>query len=112
MADNAQQYGFITGSKRVFADAELLRNSTLLRDTEVKVCVNGEHRETASGIEVMGSPVYSVMWLAGKLSAFGLALEAGMKIMSGSFTKQYAVAKGDSITTHFDDFGTVEAVFE
>ncbi|NYT64527.1 fumarylacetoacetate hydrolase family protein [Alcaligenaceae bacterium] len=106
MADNAQQYGFITGKPVVYDPA------VALDKTIVNVNFNHTLVETANGAEVMGNPVYSLMWLAGKLAEFGLSLDAGMKVMSGSFTKQYAVAAGDTVTSHFSDFGSVEATFE
>ncbi len=106
MADNAQQYGFITG-KPVDYDP-----TVAFDQTTVDVAFNHTLAESATGAAVMGNPVYSLMWLAGKLAEFGLTLDAGMKIMSGSFTKQYAVAAGDTVTSTYSDFGTVEATFE
>lgn len=106
MADNAQQYGFITGQPVDYDPAVALDLTT------VDVAFNHTQVQTATGAEVMGNPVYSLIWLAGKLAEFGLALEAGMKVMSGSFTKQYAVAPGDTVTSHFSGFGDVEATFE
>ena len=41
----------------------------------------------------------------------GLALEAGMKVMSGSFTRQYPIARGDRIEARFDPIGPVRAEF-
>ena len=106
MADNAQQKAFVTGAATAYD-----RNFELER-TEVEVVFNGERRALATGAEVMGNPVHSVVWLAEKLSAFGLALEPGMRIMSGSFTKQYAVARGDAVAAKFRPYGVVEARFE
>ncbi len=106
MADNAQQYGYITGKPVVYDPAIALDKTT------VDVAFNHTQVQTATGAEVMGNPVYSLIWLAGKLAEFGLSLDAGMKVMSGSFTKQYAVAPGDTVTSSFSDFGTVEATFE
>ena len=106
MADNAQNYGFITGKP---VDYNL---AVAFDQTTVDVDFNGTLVQTASGAEVMGNPAYSLIWLAGKLAEFDLTLEAGMKVMSGSFTKQFAVAAGDIVTSHFSDFGLVEATFE
>jgi 2-keto-4-pentenoate hydratase len=63
-------------------------------------------------VEVMGNPVQSLIWLAAKLDEFGLALDAGMKVMTGSFTKQYAVARGDVVCSTFTPYGPVQASFE
>lgn len=106
MADNAQQYAFITGNPIQYnADIEFNK-------TSVDVAFNNNVVETATGEEVMGNPVNSLIWLARKLAEYGLSLEAGMKVMSGSFTRQYAVAQGDTVTSRFSDFGAVEASFE
>jgi 2-keto-4-pentenoate hydratase len=59
--------------------------------------------------EVMGGPEHSVAWLANKLAEFDLFLEAGMRVMSGSFARQYNVARGDKVVAAFEPFGTVRA---
>lgn len=105
MADNAQQKAFVTGA----AIPHDSRNP--IAQSEVTVCFNGEQRAVASGAEVMGSPIHSVVWLANKLGEYGLALEAGMRVMSGSFTKQFAVARGDTVVSTFQPFGSVQASF-
>jgi 2-keto-4-pentenoate hydratase len=108
MADNAQQKGFVTGAPVALGPA----NRDFAR-SRVNVLVNGAPREEASGAEVMGGgALLSVVWLANKLAEFGRPLEAGMRIMSGSFTKQYALAKGDVIEASFEPFGHVRAQFD
>ncbi len=56
---------------------------------------------------VMGNPLAAVAWLANKLSEFGVVLQPGHVIMSGSFTKISPFAAGDTITGRFDVFGDV-----
>ena len=76
------------------------------------VSVNGALAETAPGSAVMGEgALLSVQWLANKLAEFGLAIEPGQLIMSGSFTKQYTLAAGDRIASAFTPFGDVQARF-
>jgi 2-keto-4-pentenoate hydratase len=82
-----------------------------LAAVSVEVHVNGAAVERALGREVLGTPAASAAWLANKLAEFGLALEAGMRIMSGSFTKQYPLAAGDRIEARFVPIGTVTAEF-
>lgn len=107
MADNAQQKAFVTGPKVPVTPA----NHDLARAT-VAVSVNGSLREEAPGAAVMGEgALLSVLWLANKLSEFGVSVEAGMRIMSGSFTKQYTAARGDAVEARFTPFGTVSAHF-
>lgn len=107
MADNAQQYAFVTG-----AEIELTATNRDLAAATVEVDVNGTVIDRAAGAEVMGGGGYlSVQWLANKLAEFGRALEPGMLVMSGSFTKQYPIAQGDRIESRFLPFGAVAARF-
>jgi len=108
MADNAQQKGFVTGES-----IALRPENRDLAGARVRILVNGAQREEASGAEVMGDgALLSIVWLANKLAEFGRSLEAGMLVMSGSFTKQYALARGDVIEASFEPFGSVRARFE
>ncbi len=105
LAGNAQQRAFVTGPfKALTSDMDLA-------ETEVEVFVNAESQERALGAAVLGTPVNSVVWLAGKLAAYGHGLQPGDLIMSGSFTKQYAIAKGDRVRAAFSGFGAVDIEF-
>lgn len=105
MADNAQQKAFVTGV------ATPHDSRAPLARAEVIVTFNNQQRAHATGEEVMGSPVHSVVWLANKLGEYGLALEPGMRVMSGSFTRQFAVARSDTVVSAFRPFGEVQAIF-
>jgi 2-keto-4-pentenoate hydratase len=105
MAGNAQQRAFITGEFIPFTP------DMNLATVSVSVRVNGEDKETALGGEVLGNPIHSVIWLAAKLAQFGRHLKPGDMIMSGSFTKQYDLAKGDRIAASFSDIGSAEIDF-
>ena len=63
--------------------------------------------DQAQGSNVMGDPAASLAWLANKLATRGKKLEAGMRVMSGSFTKQFPIAQGDLFEARFKPFGTV-----
>jgi 2-keto-4-pentenoate hydratase len=107
MADNAQQKAYVTG-----AAVPLTADNRDLARATVTVTVDGEITETAAGSAVMnGGGLLSVVWLANKLSEFGLALEAGMQVMSGSFTRQYRAQPGMRVRSSFDPFGAVGAEF-
>jgi 2-keto-4-pentenoate hydratase len=105
LADNAQQRFFVTGP------AGPLPPGADLAAVSVEIRVNGASVERALGREVLGTPAASAAWLANKLTEFGLALEAGMRVMSGSFTKQYTLSAGDRIEGRFEPVGTVAAAF-
>jgi 2-keto-4-pentenoate hydratase len=105
VADNALQTAFVTGEPRSLAPG------VDLGEAVVDVYVNGQHREQARGVEVLGNPAASVAWLANKLAELGRRLEAGVQIMSGSLTRCYLVEKGDHVEARFTPFGTVAARF-
>lgn len=105
MADNAQQRAFITGEVAPIGRLDLAAMT-------VEVAVNGIVQERALGAEVLGEgPIASIAWLANKLPEFGRRLEAGARVMSGSFTKQYDLKRGDSVEAKFTSLGSVTATF-
>jgi 2-keto-4-pentenoate hydratase len=96
----------------VTGEAVALDASVALAASTVEVRFGGTVRDRAGGAEVMGGPEHSIAWLANKLAEFDLALEAGMRVMSGSFTRQYKVERGDEVVAAFAPFGTVRARFD
>jgi 2-keto-4-pentenoate hydratase len=106
LTDNAQQRAFVTGP------ASPLPAGWEPAGTTVDVSINGRRVDHAVGSEETGHPLGAVAWLARKLAEFGRRIEPGHRIMSGSFTKQYPIARGDRIETHFAPFGTVRASFD
>ncbi|MGH7386448.1 MAG: 2-keto-4-pentenoate hydratase, partial [Candidatus Rokuibacteriota bacterium] len=105
LADNAQQRAYVTGAPvPVPSGFDLATVSLALR-------VNDGAPDRALGAEVLGTPAASIAWLANKLGELGLALEAGMKVMSGSFTRQYPLSRGDRIEASFVPVGPVRAAF-
>jgi 2-keto-4-pentenoate hydratase len=106
LADNAQQKAFVLGAPvPLTPDLDL---STI----GVRVFVNDVEVGAGRGDAVLGHPLRSVAWLAGKLAAYGRGLRAGDHIMTGSFTRQFPIARGDRIRSEFERVGTVEASFE
>jgi 2-keto-4-pentenoate hydratase len=105
LADNAQQRFFVTGT------AVPVPPGFDLATVALELSVNGGAPDRALGAEVLGTPAASIAWLANKLAELGLALEAGMKVMSGSFTRQYPLHRGDRIEARFTPLGPVRAEF-
>jgi 2-keto-4-pentenoate hydratase len=103
LADNAQQKAFVLGPA-IGGDA-----LPELDAVTVSVRINGAEVATADGGAVLGHPYNSVAWLAGKLAHFGEKVRAGDYIMSGSFTRQFPLARGDRIEADFAGIGTVAA---
>ncbi len=104
MADNAQQRAFVTGTACALAANDLSQ-------ARVSVYIDDVLRDQAGGAEVMGNPINSIVWLANKLADFGHAIEAGQRVISGSFTRQYRLAGPARVRSVFEPFGTVEAQF-
>ena len=69
--------------------------------------INGDLMESGSAAAVMGNPINAVAWLANKLHEFGVAMEPGDVILSGSFIKAVPFDAGDSIIALFDQLGEV-----
>jgi 2-keto-4-pentenoate hydratase len=99
LADNAQQKTVILGAPAALP-ADLV-------SIEARVTVNGVQVVTGTGDAVLGNPLNSIVWLAGKLGDYGRSLKAGEIVMTGSFTRQFPIAAGDSIETLFSGLGAV-----
>lgn len=103
--DNLQQKGIIVGTPIPLRDAPELSKVALT------VTIGKRTVDNATGDAVLGDPINSIAWLANKLAEYGRSLSAGELIMTGSFTKQHKIKKGDTITADFEGLGTVTATF-
>jgi len=106
LADNAQQKAFVLGPP---AEPDALPE---LAAVTVRVTINGAPAATGAGEAVLGHPYNAVAWLAAKLAQFGQRVRAGDYVMSGSFTRQFPLARGDRIEAAFDGIGNVSASVE
>ena len=73
--------------------------------------INGELAESGTGAAVMGNPINAVAWLARKLSEFGVTMEAGHIVLSGSFIAARAVEANDSVVADFGSLGKINLEF-
>jgi 2-keto-4-pentenoate hydratase len=88
------------GNPRRLTDLDIRRiGGTLWR--------NGEIEETGTAAAVMGNPINAVAWLANKLHEFGVTIEPGHVVLSGSFVRAVRMNPGDVIHAAFDEFGDV-----
>lgn len=101
MADNAQQKTVVLGEPVPLADKRL-------DEIVCRVEQNGKTVAEGTGAAVLGDPLNSVVWLAGKLAQFGRAIRAGDIIMTGSFVRQFPLAAGDAVRVAFAGVGNVE----
>ena len=78
-----------------------------VRRVSASLLINGDTMESGSAQAVMGNPINAVAWLANKLHEFGVSMEPGNVILSGSFIKAIPFEAGDSIVALFDQLGEV-----
>ncbi len=72
---------------------------------------NGDIVATGAAGAVLGNPANAVAWLANKVHAYGVTLEAGHVILPGSCTRAIDVVAGDTVTCDFDVLGHVSVTF-
>lgn len=106
IADDVAQWGYVTGP------ALSPYPKTLdLGQVRVEMKRNGEVLEHVLGKEVIDNQLDSIAWLANHVAEYGMALEPGQRIMSGSFTKPTPIAKGERWESTFSGVGRVAASF-
>ncbi len=105
IADNGASASIVLGGRPLRPDAEDLRWLG-----GILYC-NGEIEETGLAAGVLGHPAMGVAWLANKLGSFGLTLEAGHLILTGSFTKVIFAKKGDVLQADFGPAGHISVQF-
>ncbi|MFE4454548.1 2-keto-4-pentenoate hydratase [Streptomyces sp. NPDC056796] len=105
IADNASSAGVLLGATRVApADLDLADIGAVLYRGDEEVA----RGRTGA---VLGDPTTAVAWLARKVAAFGVRLEAGHVILPGSCTAAVDARPGDHFRAEFDGLGAVSARF-
>uniref|UniRef100_A0A7C5RU64 2-hydroxypenta-2,4-dienoate hydratase n=1 Tax=Thermomicrobium roseum TaxID=500 RepID=A0A7C5RU64_THERO len=66
-----------------------------LRTVGMVIHKNGEHVTEGIGAAALGHPARCVAWLANKLAEFGVALEPGDIVLSGSLARAVPAEQGD-----------------
>lgn len=100
VADNAS-CGLFTVNEAAALDPRKIDLSTC----GMVVTKNGKVISTGAGAAAMGSPVNCVAWLANTLGQFGITLNAGDIILSGSLVPLEPVAAGDIMTVRVGGIG-------
>jgi 2-keto-4-pentenoate hydratase len=106
IADNASSCGVALGRERVKPD------ELDLRAIDATLDINGARVAAGRSDAVLGDPARSVAWLADKVAAFGVRLQAGHVVLPGSCTRAYDVKAGDDVVATFSGLGTVHLRFE
>jgi len=105
VADNASCGVFVVGEARVSPQGLDLPN------LHVTVTKNGEPLSEGYGSAVQGSPAQAVAWLANTLGAYGVTLDAGDIILSGSLVPLAPAVAGDLFEMELHGIGRCAARF-
>lgn len=105
ISDNAANAGVVMGGRPIRPDALDLRwiSALLYR--------NGVIEESGVAAAVLNHPANGVAWLANKLAAHDVQLEAGQIILGGSFTRPVPVRKGDTFHVDYGAMGAISCRF-
>lgn len=106
IADNVSQWGYVTHTEVAPYPKDLALGQVI---AEVKT--DGHVIATLRGADVIDDQLESLAWLANQLASFGRALEAGQRVITGSFTKPLSIKQGENWETNFSSVGTVAATF-
>lgn len=102
VADNGQQRSVVIGAPVPLAP------HVDLAQVGVRVALNGREVASGFGSAVLGNPLNSVQWLAGKIGEYGRRLRPGDIVMTGSFVRQFPLRPGDTAVAEFAGIGRVE----
>lgn len=106
ISDNAGAARFMLGTSSKILDE--VDPATLSMTMEK----NGQPMGSATGAEVMGSPINSMVWLANKLLEYGDNLAAGDVVLSGAFMAADPATFGDTYTMTIEGFPPLTLSFE
>jgi 2-keto-4-pentenoate hydratase len=106
LGENVQQKGVILSAQEYVPAADFD-----FAAVEVELESKGAPIDRATGLAVLGNPLVSIAWLANKLAQYGLGLQAGQLVMTGSLTRQYSAQAGDTFRANWRPLGVVVAEF-
>ena len=104
VSDNAANAGIVLGAERHAPDMDLAWVGAI-------VSRDGTVEETGLGAGVLGDPALSVAWLAERLGRYGMGIEPGQWVLSGSFIRPVECPPGTRIEADFGAFGSVSVRF-
>lgn len=105
IADNAGNAALIVGGRPVGPMEVDLRWVSVLCHR------NNVIEESGVAAAVLNHPANGIAWLANKLAPFGIALEPGQFVLSGSFTSMVEARAGDVFHVDFGPLGTISSRF-
>jgi 2-keto-4-pentenoate hydratase len=101
IADNASSARLVLGGRATSIAA------IDVRSVAARLSINGDLTASGTGAAVLGNPATAVAWLANKVYAYDVSLEANHVILPGSCTRAFDVTAGDSVRADFDGLGAV-----
>lgn len=105
ISDNAANAALVVGGR------PFRPNEVDMRWVSALVYRNGQLEETGVAAGVLNHPANGVAWLANKLHPYGVGLEPGQVILSGSFIRPIDGKKGDTFQADYGHFGSVSCYF-
>lgn len=105
VADNASCGLFVLGDNMASLDDLDLSNCAMSFEK------NGEVVATGTGAVAMNSPLNCVAWLANTLGSFGISLNAGDIILSGSLVPLIPASPGDHMRVDIEGIGSAAINF-
>jgi 2-oxopent-4-enoate/cis-2-oxohex-4-enoate hydratase len=106
VADNAS-CGFFVINEKAAVDPRTLD----LPSVEMTVEKNGEFLSKGMGSAALGNPLTCVAWLANVLGEYGVSLEAGDVVLSGSLVPLEPVVAGDTMSLSITGIGDLSVKF-
>ncbi len=87
-------------------------NPIRLEDVDIRhiggaLYINGELEQSGTAAAVMGNPINAVAWLARKLDEFGVTMQAGHSVLSGSFIRAHKIEAGDAVLADYGPLGQI-----
>jgi 2-keto-4-pentenoate hydratase len=106
IADNGIAAGVILGDRRFdVGDLDFTQ-------IEGSVTVNSAETSTGRATVIMGvDPIEGLVWAANELPKYGMHLQAGQFVVSGTVTVPLVVSAGDAASIAFTGMGALNAVF-
>jgi 2-oxopent-4-enoate/cis-2-oxohex-4-enoate hydratase len=104
VADNASSGLFVLGEMVGTAGIDFA-------ECKITVEKNGRFLSEGKGSAALGSPLICVAWLANTLGSYGIPLEAGEVILSGSLVPLEPVQAGDAMKLSIGGIGAASVFF-
>jgi 2-oxo-hept-3-ene-1,7-dioate hydratase len=104
ISDNAANAGIVMGDHRHDPNGNLRWVGAIVKR-------DGVVEETGLGAGVLDDPVMGIIWLARRMGQYGMRIEPGQVILSGSFIRAMECPSGCHIDADFGPFGHLSCSF-